>query len=165
MEKFQELGELAKKKIHLADHILTQTYPLIQDPKLLLVVVENIFLALTNAMGAILYYERLFKSIPPFQDNFSSKFNMFREKIVNRYNIPKEEVKLIQEIKDIILQHKKSPVEFIKKNQLVICSGDYNMRTISIDIMKNYLNQAKNFVQKSNEIVSKNEAIFNKKYT
>ena len=44
MEKFQELREISKKKIFLADHILTQTYPLLKDPKLLLATTENIFL-------------------------------------------------------------------------------------------------------------------------
>src|SRR3989338_8825470 len=108
MEKFQELRDVAKKKIYLADYMLTQTYPLIQDTKLLLAVMENIFLALTNAMGSILYYERLFKRIPPFHDNFDSKFNMFRAKIVDNHNIEKEHVKFIQDVKDIIIAHKKS---------------------------------------------------------
>jgi hypothetical protein len=57
MEKFQELREVAKKKLQLADHILTMTYPIVNDSKLLLAVVENMFLALTNAMGSVLYYE------------------------------------------------------------------------------------------------------------
>src|SRR3989339_632809 len=133
MEKFQELRDIAKKKLHLADHILTQTYPLIQDNKLLLAVVENIFLALTNAMGSILYYERLFKKIPPFHDNFDSKFNMFRSRVVDSYNIDKEQVKFIQEIKDMIVAHKKSPVEFTKKDKFVICSDDYNIKTITLE--------------------------------
>jgi len=71
MEKFQELRELSKKRIRVADHMLTMTYPLVQDSKLLLAVVENIFLALTYIMGSVLHYERTFKRIPLFQDDFS----------------------------------------------------------------------------------------------
>ena len=65
MEQFQESRDNAKKKIQIADHMLGVTYPLVKDTKLLVVIMENIFLAYTNAMAAILYHERLFKRIPP----------------------------------------------------------------------------------------------------
>jgi hypothetical protein len=161
MEKFQELREIAKKKVQVADHILTQTYPLVKDTKLLLVVMENIFLALTNAIGSLLYYERLFKRIPPFQDNFSSKFNMFRAKCIDRYKINKEHVTFIQDIKDIILEHKKSPVEFVRKDRFVICSDNYSMKTISVEQMKDHLAKAKLFIHNVGNITAKEEAIFN----
>lgn len=160
MEKFQELREVAKKKVHIADHMLTQTYPLIKDPKLLLAIIENVFLALTNAIGSVLYYERLFKRIPPFQDNFSSKFNMFRARCVEKYKINKDYVGMIRDVKDIILQHKKSPVEFSRKDSFVICSEDYKMKVISIEQIKSYLDKTKLFIQEASYIVSKNENIF-----
>ena len=80
MEKFQELRDAANKKLQLADHILTMTYPIVKDPKLLLSVVENLFLAFSYGIGSVLHYERLFKRIPPFPDNFASKFELFRDK-------------------------------------------------------------------------------------
>ncbi|MBD3163787.1 hypothetical protein GF323_01175 [Candidatus Woesearchaeota archaeon] len=162
MEKFQELKERANKRLSIADHILTQTYPLVKDPRLLLSVMENIFLALSNSMGAILYHERLFKKIPPFQDNFDSKFNMFRAKIVDRYKIDRKHVELISEIKSIIIQHRKSPIEFSRKDKLVICNEDYKMKTISIELIKEYLLKSKQFIELSRKITSKNEHLFNK---
>src|SRR3989338_261446 len=95
MEKFQESRERARRNIQLADHMLTQTYPLVKDPKLLLAVIENIFLALTNAMASVLYYERLFKRIPPFHDNFESKFYLFKMKTAMKYNIGPDYLKLM----------------------------------------------------------------------
>lgn len=163
MERFQELREQAKKKTQVADHMLTMTYPLVQDSKLLLAIMQNIFLALTYAVGSILHYERTFKKIPPFQDNFSSKFNMFRAKIVDKYKINSDYVDFIQDVKDIILQHKQSPVEFVRKDRFVICSDDYKMKTISIENMREYLNKTKSFIALASTIVSKNEEIFKKK--
>jgi len=163
MEKFQELKVISKKKIQIADHVLTQTYPLIQDAKLLLAALENIFLALTNSIGSLLYYERLFKKIPPFQDNFSSKFNMFRAKCVPKYNFNRDQIELILDIKDIILQHKKSPVEFTRKDSFIICSDNYNMKTISLDKIKDYLSKAKLFIDEIHKIVGENEKIFTNK--
>jgi len=63
---------------------------------------NNIFSALTDSMSAILYYERLFKRIPPFHDSFESKFNIFRARCTRRYNLSEDHIMLIQLVKEII---------------------------------------------------------------
>ena len=161
MEKFQELREVAKKKLQLADHILTMTYPIVNDGRLLVAVAENLFLALTNTMGSVLYYERLFKRIPPFQDNFSSKFNIFKE-YAGKKDIDAEYLRLIQDMKDIIVKHKKSPVEFTRKDQFVICNGSYKIHTISVNELKDYVAKAKSFLSHTESIIGKNGGLFAK---
>ena len=160
MEKFQELRDAANKKLQLADHLLTMTYPLVKDPKLLLSVVENLFLAFSYAMGSLLYYERLFKRIPPFPDDFKSKFEVFKDKCLSRYNIDNEYPKIMQDIKDIIVAHKKSHIEFPRRESLIICNDSYRTRTISPDMIKDYLKKAKLFIKDVSTIVSKDETIF-----
>ncbi len=160
MEKFQEVRDKAKKHIYIADHMLSVTYPLIKDPKLLLAVIENIFLAYTNTIGSLLYYERLFKRIPPFQETFESKFHMFKETCVLKYNIDKSYVADINDIKNIILAHKKSPVEFARKDRFVICSNKYKLETISVNEIKKHIEKAKLFIQEINNITSKDEGLF-----
>ncbi len=161
MEKFQELREAAKKKIQLADHILTMTYPIVNDGRLLVAVAENIFLALTNTMGSVLYYERLFKRVPPFHDNFSSKFNLFKE-YAEKENIDAGYLRLIQNMKEIIVKHKKSPVEFTRKDQFVICNGSYKLYTISVNELKDYVAKAKSFLSNTESIISRNGELFAK---
>tara|TARA_Y100000310_G_scaffold255534_1_gene263014 strand:+ start:7241 stop:7726 length:486 start_codon:yes stop_codon:yes gene_type:complete len=160
MEKFQELRDAANKKLQLADHILTMTYPLVKDPKLLLSVVENLFLAFTYAMSSLLYYERLFKRIPPFPDDFKSKFEIFKDKCISKHSLDREYPKIIQDIKEIIVAHKKSPIEFSRHESLIICNGDYRTRTISADLIKDYVAKAKLFIKSVSTIVSKDETIF-----
>jgi hypothetical protein len=160
MEKFQELREISKRKLTLADHILTQTYPLLKDPKLLLAAIENIFLAYTNSISSLLYYERLFKRIPNFQDTYESKFRIFEERCSFKYHIKEENINIIKEIKNIIVQHRKSPIEFTREDQFVICSNDYSMKTIKYVQLKEMIINAKQFIDKVNTITSKNEAIF-----
>jgi len=160
MEKFQELRDAASKKMHLADHMLTMTYPMVKDPKLLLSVIENLFLALTYGMSSLLHYERLFKRIPPFADNFAGKFELFKDKCLEKYNIDNEIVKIMQDTKEIIVAHKKSPMEFPRKETLVICNGDYRMKTISANMIKDYVEKAKLFIKNISTIVSKDESIF-----
>lgn len=160
MEKFQEYRENARKKLKVADHMMTMTYPLVKDNRLLIAVMENLFLALTNSMTSVLYYERLFKRIPPFHENFDSKFNMFRAKVAPRYKINQEYITMLGEIKDIIIQHKKSPVEFSRKDMFVIASNSYKLKTISVEHMKKYIAMSKQFLDEMEKIVSKDEQIF-----
>jgi len=162
MEKYEELRDIARKKIQIADHMLTMTYPMVKDPKLLLAVMENIFLALTNSIGSLLYYERNYKRVPPFQDTFVSKFNIFNQKCVRMYSIDQEMILMIKEIKDIIMQHKKSPVEFTRNDSFVICSESYRMKTISLEKMRNYITKSKLFIQNINNIINKNQQLFNR---
>lgn len=161
MEKYEELRDIAKKKIQVADHMLTMTYPMVKDPKLLLAVMENVFLALTNSIGSLLYYERYYKRVPPFQDTFVSKFNVFKQKCAGRHKIDPELVMMVNEIKDIILQHKKSPVEFSRNDSFVICSDNYQMKTISLEKMKNYILKSRSLMENINNIINHKQKEYN----
>ncbi len=158
MEKFEELKELSKKKIHLADHMLTQTYPLINDPRMLITVLENIFLSLSYSMSSLLYYEQRYKRVPLFKDTFEQKFEVFKEYCVTKHVINPTYVHMIKEIKDILLEHRKSPMEFVRNDRLVICSDTYHMKTIDIPKLRQYIQDTKNFVKEMNALVS-NEAV------
>jgi len=160
MEEFQIAREKAKEKMKIADHILNSTFPLVKDPRLLIGVMDNIFLALTNAMNSVLYYERLFKRIPDFNEDFNNKFSMFKERVARKYNLSSEYSLLIQNIKEIIIEHKKSPVEFSRGDRFVICANGYRCKSISVNDMKKFINKGKSFINEVNSIVSKNERIF-----
>jgi len=160
MEQFQAAREKSREKIKIADHILSSTFPLVKDPRLLIGVMDNIFLALTNAMSSVLYYEKLFKRIPDFKDDFNSKFNMFKERIVRKYNLNIEYVYLIQDIKNLIIEHKKSPMEFSRGENFVICMNGYRCKTITIRDMKKFISKSQQFIQEVSAIVGKDERIF-----
>ncbi len=160
MEEFQQARQKAHERIKVADHVLTQTYPLVRDPKLLVAVMENVFLALTSGMAAILSYERTFKRVPPFVDNFENKFELFRQKCVPRYNLSREYLKLISDVKEAVIAHKKSPVEFARKESFVICEENYQLKAISFEQMRKYVDLTKTFLKEASDIVSKDERIF-----
>jgi hypothetical protein len=159
MEEFQLLRESALKNYRMADHMLTVTYPLIQDTKLLLGITDNLFLTFTHAMSSILHYERLFKLVPAFNDNFESKFHIFHKKR-SRYKIDQEHFDIMLELKEIILLHKKSPIEFKRKDRFVICTNNYKVKAITANQLKNYLKKAREFLDRMNQITSRNEMIF-----
>jgi len=60
---------------------------------------------------------------------------------------------MIEEIKELIMQHKKSPVEFKRKNSFVICSESYNIQSISLEKMHSYISRSKVFVNMISDII------------
>ena len=72
MKTPQEALEKAKVYIRNADHMLTMTYPMVRDPKLLVAVAENLFNGLTSTVTALLYHERA-NGLPPFHESINQR--------------------------------------------------------------------------------------------
>lgn len=163
MEMFHEFIDDANKAFQTADHLTYSTYPLVKDPKLLLVIAENLFKALSKSMEAIVYYERLYKRIPHINDDFNSKFDVFKEKCAPRYNLPRESVILIKDLKNLLDHHKKAPTEFRKGyDRFVMADRSFNVRTLDITKVKNYLHLTKNFIFKVNSIYNRLNSPYSK---
>lgn len=153
MEKVIALMKDANKSLRTADHLAYMTYPLVKDIKLLAVVTENIHRALTKAMEALLTYERLYKRITLLPEDYASKFDIFKTRCASRYNIPRENLLLMDDIKRIIEHRKKSPIEFIRRDKFVICDRNYKMKIINYEKIKDYLKESKVFMSKINRIL------------
>jgi hypothetical protein len=155
INKYELERRKAIRNIKIADHMLTITYPLINDPKLLVAVMENTFLSMTQAMATLLYYERLYKRIPPFYNNFESKFNMFKERCVRKHNLDPSYLLMMQSLKEFLIDHRKSPMEFSRSGKFVVCNDSYKMKTISIVEMKKNVERAKVFISQVFYIIQK----------
>lgn len=157
MEKFSEHLEIARKKYQISDHMINVTYPMLRDTRLLVSSVENIFLIYTNAMAALLHFERLYKRIPPFNDTFESKFFLYTNTCQEKFNLDREYAHIMREIKQVIIEHKKSPVEFSRNDKYVICSSTYNTLILTHQQIKSYLNKAKLFIDEIKSIIDSNK--------
>lgn len=153
------LREEAFKHYRLADHIFYHTYALIQDTKLLLGVTENLFLALSCGLSAILYHERLFKLVPPFSENFESKLQTLQQKR-ERYGLEQGYFELIRELREEVALHKSSPVEFRRKDRFIICTDSYKMKAITANQLREYLKKGQQFLERMNQITSRYQNIF-----
>ncbi|MBW2979434.1 hypothetical protein DRZ77_02155 [Candidatus Woesearchaeota archaeon] len=155
MEAYELVLEKANKSLKIADHMLSVTYKLVNDPKLLLSIVEHIFAAVLNGMDAVLLFERLYKRIPPYSKTFDGRVNMFREKCIGRVGLDNSFIALLFDLRSIIKEHKESPIEFCRKDKLVICSNTYRMKVLSVNEIKKYLSKAKLFIDAINSFVKK----------
>ncbi len=153
MEKVKALQRESDIKIRSADHLLTVTYPVIKDPKMLVVVTQNIYTSMISGMKALLYYDRLYKRIGPLSADFWSQLDVFRRGSCKRYQIDQKFCQQIQELRQLIEKRQKSTMEFTRKDKFVICSGNYNLSVLNIKKVKNYLALAKLFNKKVNKVI------------
>ncbi len=140
----------------VAFHLIHVTFPLIKDPKLLLGITQNILNSYEAAIETILKYERSLNLIPPFNDNFQGKMNVFIHKVASRHNLSQDYLDLILSLKDIIDAQKKSPIDFSRKKKFVICTGDYDLKTITLRELKGHLQKNKEFLSFMEKIITEN---------
>ena len=150
MEKFLENIQEAEKNLRTIDHIIYVTFPLIKDKRLLLKVIQEIKDVITNCITSILQYEYLYKRVSLYRDS-RENFKTFTEKCAQRYNIRKDEIKLILELFEFVEKHKKSPFEFVKDEKIVILSENSKPTTITLEKTKEFLITAKDILKKTKE--------------
>ncbi len=146
----------ARKMLVAADHMLTITYPMINDPKMLLSITNNAFSAISNGMNALLGYEHQWKRVSSVPQEFMTQLTVFKNKVAKNVGFPNETIKKISEVLEIVNKHKTSPVEFVRKNKFVICSDTYGMNALTVERTKSFIKTAKYFVEKVDEWVNKN---------
>ncbi|HLD15053.1 MAG TPA: hypothetical protein VJB94_00535 [Candidatus Nanoarchaeia archaeon] len=152
MQTFLNLIEEANKAFLTADHLAFVTYPIVNDNKMFILIVENLFKAASKGMEAIIYYDRLYKRISPINNDFGSHLQVFKDKCMPRYGIDRSNFLLIQDLKMLIDERKKAPMEFSRREHYVIADHDFRIKTINLNKVKNYINQTKMFIDKLNSI-------------
>ncbi|MBW2964847.1 hypothetical protein KY363_05300 [Candidatus Woesearchaeota archaeon] len=140
-----ELLLRARNLLQVAEQVLLRTYPLVNDPKLLLGVAQDIHAALKSAMKAVLEKEGISK------DGFDAEFDALKG-IAGRFRLSADELEVIGTMHTIIAAHEASPVEFPRHDCFVICDEKYDMMTITVDNMKSFLFRAGLFVEKVEDV-------------
>jgi len=153
MHIIKKLLKEANNAYNKADYLAYMTYPLVKEAKLLGVIIDNINIALTKGVEAVVAYDRLYKRVALIKSSFSKELAIFRDHCSRRHNIDPSIISLIKEISAIAKSRKESPVEFVRNNKYIICSNDYKMKTITMDKVKNYLEATKQFMMKINQII------------
>jgi hypothetical protein len=158
MEKFQELREKAVKSVKAADHMLGVSYPLLNDPKILVSVANNLLLAVDYALASVLEHEKLFKRINNIPEGPDGKYRILKQRAPAGFEDKNYEV--ISELMEISSKHKSSPVEFPRQDKYVLCSDTYELRTLTVKDLKNYLIKARVIVEQLYEMTRKSDGIF-----
>jgi hypothetical protein len=150
-EKFQD----SVKHLKLASHMLGVTYPLVKDPRMFIGILENLNKSLKECLDSFLLYERMYKRISPYPDNFNSKLDVFRNVIRSRYEFDSTLPRFIFEIEQLVKNRKQAPIEFSRKDGFVICDSEYKTRILKIEELKSYISKAKVFILKVHSIITR----------
>jgi|SRR3989344_965330 len=154
MDEIMFLLKKAKEQLSIADHLLYMTYPIIRENKLLASIAEDVYNSALYAIDALLMHERLYKRISIYPDTFSVKLDILR-KISARYNIDKDAILMVQDLKIFLDERKNSKVEFSKNDRYVLFNQKKELKSLGIEKLKQNLNISKSFVNNI-EIILKN---------
>lgn len=143
MDDYMTLKKQAEEKLKIADHLLSTTYLVVKEPKLLVSVIENIFRAIDLSIVAVLAYEKHFKNIPNYGQTFEECSEMFRRKIMPKYSLSSEFLEFAQHMKEMVDEYKKTSTAFTKKQTFVIADNDFNVRLLTEPEVKKTLAKAK----------------------
>jgi len=153
MQNFQKNIAEALRSLKIADHMTYVTYPLVKETKILLKIFNEIYNSILNCIRAILNYEYFYKRINLYSDE-KENIKSFIDEYYKKYKIKKEHIKKIKEILEIYEKHKSSPLEFAKKEKIVILSDNLSVNTLDLRKIKEYLLLAKEIFLKTNKIVN-----------
>jgi hypothetical protein len=154
-ERYQELLQVAKKQIELADHMLYVTYPLVQEAKFLLAIANHVISAARSAMQALLEFELLYKRLEQYNKTFLSEVEIYQKKIAPRYNLDGKYYKLLQRLMEVQKYDAESIFRFKKGEKYILSTAEYSMSAIDIDTVKKYSNLTKKFVQDIADAITK----------
>lgn len=132
----EQLALQAKKSLKIADHLLIGTYNLVNDPKILLGVLANLYDAYKNTIKYVLSQ----KAVMPLKTE-KGQLEQFIHQFESK--ISKNEMQSIKKIYDLFEEHKTSSVEFARKQKLVICDNKYEFNALSFEKLKTHLKHAK----------------------
>jgi hypothetical protein len=136
--------DVARRKLGVADHIVTHTYPLVKDPKLLIAALQNVHDAVDAGLQAML--QATPKKLPPIPDRFEARLTAFQLHLVPSVRPPAGFFRFVGELEETLREHRSSPVEFVRRSALIICDKGYRVRMLTAEQMRRYVAHAEAFI-------------------
>lgn len=142
----------AEAEFTKADYLISKTYHMLQETKLLLTAINGLSRSANHLQNAVLEYERLYKRINPIKRDVESEKIKFKNIMIKRYKVQPELLTYIDEINEIIKRHKESPMAFTRKDKFIICSDNYRMKTIDLRKVKIFLQMHRKLLENATRI-------------
>lgn len=132
MEDWQENIKKARQHFQIADHMTYVSFVILKENRLMIKIINELYISATSLIKAILKYEEDRGNVRLYTD---SNLNFRTFKGVYKKYISEEEFKNLVLIMRLERQHKDSPMEFVKKDTLVIMNED-RYETINIEKLR-----------------------------
>jgi hypothetical protein len=160
MQEYSTLLSDANRQVQIADHLLTVTYPMVKDPKLLLSVIEHNRRAIEDCAQAMVNYhvttdkyelpEASKHGKPDVLVAFADLLKARKPKLAGA----EDAIKLAHDFRLTLQQHKEAPTTFIRDEKLVIAGEGFSfLKEITPAELKRSLVILKQFVHSANQYV------------
>jgi hypothetical protein len=156
--RHKEFIAKARKEIDLADHLVYVTMPLTDDIKFMLAIIEHVFNASSAAIESILEQRRHYKKLDAFPRTFGAMTDIWVRDIQNKYNFERKHAEFLKKIGEMRHAINSSSMRFKRQDKYILTNDVYSLKVLDIDSVKKYLSIAKDFVDKSEEIVKEEDA-------
>ena len=147
MTKLQTYIKEADQQIVLANHLLTRTFPLSNDLKILLSVLQVIHSAHEKIFLAVLDNDFLRPKIS-LTASFIIKFDAFSKLVLDKKLLSKEELNIFKIVEEEWQYHKDSSVEFVKDDNIIMADNNFKLQKINEEKLKDYINKTTNILKK-----------------
>lgn len=147
---------LAEKYFWNADHMIFVTYSLLKDVRLFPTIVHNLYEGFIQTLNAILIFDGRLK-IGYGKDNVRALMYLAESKIFRKYHLSSDFLSVMRSIVEFEEAVSGSKTSFVRENRFVVCSSNYNLKTIDLNLIKKYNVVAKDFFKKIKEVVMNNE--------
>lgn len=128
----------AQYTLRIADHMLTITYPMVKDPKMLLGILASIQKAHDALITSIIDEK-------PLSKTFLGKLQVAKKSLLP------EEIRHLEHIHSLIEDHKQSSIEFSRRQSFVIANETYTLRTLTNEDLKKYMVLSKKLLRRLGE--------------
>lgn len=150
-----ELLASAKRRLQVADHFLTQTYPQLGDPKLLVNILDGVLKACEELIDAALITEHTAGRLGAYHEtNTAAKIMLFTGDIGRRFGLSTVDLHMISEMQEILHEHREAAMEFQRNGKLVMANDEFNLITLSPEKIKTYLSRTKTLFTKVHDRIS-----------
>lgn len=154
-DKYLELVREANKYFDISDHMLTITYPLVNDTKIILTVVDNLYKALINGIDALISHSYYYKKVSGCPSDVEGKIEMFKQ-LAEKSGFNRESFILIKDLKVLVEHRKDSPMEFSRGGSHVLADRNYRLKMINLNKAKSFVQEAKVFIERLNKFFEYN---------
>ena len=150
MSNYIESFKSSEKYLVNADHLISVTFRVVNDKKIILNAIENLSKSLIFGIDSILQFEASTKKARLFQEQ-RENMKLFRM-IAENYGINNQEIRFIDEIFYIVKKHKDSSMEIMNNDKLIIMS-DNSPFYLQPDNVKVYVINTRTILNKIKKVI------------
>ncbi|MBT3582373.1 hypothetical protein HN924_03620 [Candidatus Woesearchaeota archaeon] len=156
--RHKEIMAKARREIDLADHLVYVTMPLTDDTKFMLAIIEHVFNASSSAIESVLEQMRYYKKLEAFPRTFGAMTDIWVRDVQDKHNFERKYAEFLKKVGEMRHAISTSSMRFKRQDKYILTNDVYSLKVLDIDTVKKYLSIAKDFVDKSEDIIKEEDA-------